>query len=148
MVKIGDLQATKVVRAKFNKAIVPNVSRSGGRTDASSGRGGIGTAKVVSRWEPPLVDEDWHASCQATCKGVEWENLYYKFVEMNKEVDLCNPSGSSRAKTLWKKTDAKERYDAHDDQTYASPNLGLVGDAAEREELEDVGFSTAGGSRH
>ena len=32
----------------------------------------------------------------------EWENLYYKFVEMNKEVNVRNPSGSSRGKTLWK----------------------------------------------
>ena len=23
------------------------------------------------RWSPPLVDADWHAFCQASCKGIE-----------------------------------------------------------------------------
>ena len=53
----------------------------------------------TSRWEPPLVD--WHAVV------AEWENLNYLFVEMNKEVNVRNPSGISRAKTLWKVRDAK-----------------------------------------
>ena len=56
-----------------------------------------------NRWGPPLVDEDWHVICQASnkgVKGVEWENLYYKFVEMNKEVNVHPPSGSSTARTL------------------------------------------------
>ena len=32
------------------------------------------------RWGPPLVGADWHAFCQAICKGVEgttWEELYF-----------------------------------------------------------------------
>ena len=39
----------------------------------------------ASRLEPPVVDEDWHTICQPIYKsveGAEWENLYYKFVEM------------------------------------------------------------------
>ena len=56
-----------------------------------------------NRWGPPLVDEDWHVICQASnkgVKGVEWENLYYMFVEMNKEVKIRHPSGNSTARTL------------------------------------------------
>ena len=52
-----------------------------------------------SRWGPPLVDEDWRAICQGIYKGVEgaeWKNLYYKFVEMNKDANVRRPSGSSR----------------------------------------------------
>ena len=94
-----------------------------GRVDASTfqeGEAGASrsfnnTASVgASRWRPPLVDEDWHAMCPATCKGVEgaqWENLCYKFVEMNNEVNV------RRAKTHWKIRDARERGDAHCDQT-------------------------------
>ena len=40
------------------------------------------TNVVDDGWGPPLVDEDWHANCQPT------KNLYYKFVEMNKEVNV------------------------------------------------------------
>ena len=62
----------------------------------------IKTAKVgAGRCGPPPVDEDWHAVCQATYKGVEgaeWENLYFKFLEINKAVNGRHPSGNSRAK--------------------------------------------------
>ena len=56
------------------------------------------------------MNEDCRAVCQAIYKdveGAEWERLYCKFVEMSKEVDVTHPSGSSRAKTLWKVRDAK-----------------------------------------
>ena len=39
------------------------------------------------RCRPPLVDADWHASCQAICKGTgrkEWEELYCHDREMSK----------------------------------------------------------------
>ena len=52
---------------------------------------------------PPLVDEDWRAICEASYKGfegAEWENLYHKFVEMYKDVNVRYPSGTSRATTL------------------------------------------------
>ena len=55
-------------------------------------------------WEPADGDHrSWTRIgtpfCQAIYKGVAgtaWENLYYKFGEMNKEVNVCRPSGSSR----------------------------------------------------
>ena len=43
--------------------------------------------------------------------------MYYKFVEMNKEVNVRHPSEGSRARTLWKVRDAKERGDEYCDQT-------------------------------
>ena len=74
---------------------------------------------VYSRWEPPLVGKDWHAICKATCRSVQgaaWEYLYCKFEDTNKEVNDRNPSGRSRAKTLWK---LRDREDAYCAQTFA-----------------------------
>ena len=49
-------------------------------------RTSINTTNVEdSRWRPQLVNEDWHAVCQAFDKGVEGaelEKLHDKFVEM------------------------------------------------------------------
>ena len=60
--------------------------------EAATLRPFINTVNVgASSRRPPLVDEAWHARCQAICKGVEGaelENLCYKFVEMNKEVTV------------------------------------------------------------
>ena len=42
------------------------------------------TTEGDSRWGPPLVDEDWHAICQAIFKdieGEEWEGMYHKKIE-------------------------------------------------------------------
>ena len=39
---------------------------------------------------------------------------------MDKGVNVRNHSGSSRAKTLWKMRDAKERGDTYCDQSYAT----------------------------
>ena len=89
-VKIGELQknveAIKVVRPMFNRMISP--------TDASSGRGTVAHLHRHSQcgacgWGQQVADEDWHAICQAICRGIEgaeWENLHYKFVEMNNEA--------------------------------------------------------------
>ena len=82
----------------------------------------INTTNVGDRgWEPPLVDEDLQAICQVIYKGVEgaeWENLYHKFVEMKEgSRNVRHHSRSSRAKTLWKIRDAKERGDEYHDQT-------------------------------
>ena len=45
----------------------------------------IDTTEVGSqRWKPPLVDQDWHAICQAIyigVEGTEWERLYLTFVQ-------------------------------------------------------------------
>ena len=73
----------------------------------------------AGRWGPPPVDEDWHAVCQGTYKGVEgaeWETLYFKFLEINKAVNVRHPSVKSKTKTLWNARDAKERGDAYCDQ--------------------------------
>ena len=57
------------------------------------------------------MGKDWHAICKATCRsvqGVVWEYLYYKFEDMNKEVNDRNPSGRSRTKTLWNLRDRED----------------------------------------
>ena len=107
-VKIGYLEknseAIRVVRPKYNKEtyqIREGVSESTFREgEEGTLRSFINTACVGdSRRGPPLVDEDWHAVCQAIYKGVEgaeWENFYCKFVEMNKEDNVRHPSGSSK----------------------------------------------------
>ena len=61
---------------------------------------------------PPLVDEDWHAICQAIYKGVvgpEWENMYNKNVEMHTAVNLKKPGTNKNAKMLWALKDAYEK---------------------------------------
>ena len=50
---------------------------------------------------------------------------------MSKAVSVRHPSGSSRAKTLWKVRDAKERGDAYYDQ--ASEQTVVSGDAFRQE---------------
>ena len=50
-------------------------------------------------------------------QGAEWENLHYKFVEMNKEVNVRCLGGSSRTNMLLKMRDAKETDDAYCDRT-------------------------------
>ena len=73
------------------------------------------------RWERPLVDEDWHVICQAIYRGVRGaDGLYHKFVEKDKEINVRNPSGSSRETTLWELTEANDRGDTHYDQSYAA----------------------------
>ena len=96
------------------------------------------TTNVAHSRRGPLV-EDWRAICQAIHRGVEgaeWENLYHKFVEMNKEVQ-----GSQRPSSKWKQQgqDAvederreKERCDAYSDQT---SELTIVNREAVRHEL-------------
>ena len=48
------------------------------------------------------------------------ERKCYKFVEMNEEVNVRNPGGSSRAQTLWKVRDAKDRGGTHYDPSCAT----------------------------
>ena len=55
-----------------------------------------------NRWGPPLVDEGWHAICQANYKVVEreeWENLRYKLVELNKSVNVRNSSAAGQRRS-------------------------------------------------
>ena len=82
-VKIGDLEknseAIKVVRPKFNKEVLTGaiIRERVGDLTLRTGRAGmlgtfINTIRVeVGRWGPPVVDEGWHAVCQAICMGVE-----------------------------------------------------------------------------
>ena len=82
-VKIGDLEkiseAIKVVRPKFNQEILRGaiIRERVGDLTLRTGRAGmlrtfINTIRVeVGPWGPPVVDEDWHAVCQAICMGVE-----------------------------------------------------------------------------
>ena len=49
------------------------------------------------RWEPPPVDADWHAFCQAIFQGVEgpeWEAMY---------VPLQGPASSGEKHEIWRK---------------------------------------------
>ena len=68
------------------------------------------------RWGPPLVDYDWHASCDALYKGIEgedWEEMYVSFKEMSGAVGAKKPQEAQKARVLWKikaATDAGEEY--------------------------------------
>ena len=106
-VKIGDLAKPKFTKeinqnAAVQEAVGELTLREGEEGEEGTLRSFIDTADVeASRRGPPLVDEDWHALCEASYKGVEgaeWENLCCKFVEMNQEVDVRHPSESSVAK--------------------------------------------------
>ena len=53
-----------------------------------------------------------NAVCQAITKdveGTEWEKLYFKFVELNKAVNVRHPSENSRTKTFWKVKETEGR---------------------------------------
>ena len=76
-VKIGglekNLEAIKAARSTFNKEMFPDATIPEGLRELTLRAGEAG-----SRWWPPLVLEDWHAVCQALCKGVEgaeWETF-------------------------------------------------------------------------
>ena len=124
-VKIGDLEknseAIKVVKPKFHKEVYPNAAVGEGVDELTLREGAgeegtlrsfITTANVgASRWWPPLVDEDWHATCQAIYNGVEGaerEKLYYKFVERRKstsaiQVGSAGPGRCGRQKRRQRK---------------------------------------------
>ena len=49
-----------------------------------------------NRWEPPLVDEDWHVNCYAIFKGdegAEWETMCCKYNDLHKAVNLKESVG-------------------------------------------------------
>ena len=63
---------------------------------------------------------EWHAICQDVYKGVEgpeWENLNYKFVEMNKAVNLEKRGVNKKPRALWSITYAKASGEAYYDQS-------------------------------
>ena len=55
------------------------------------------------RWEPPLVDADWHAFCQAICKGIEgreWSELFDYCKAMSEAAGVKKPSDSQKARAF------------------------------------------------
>ena len=65
--RIGDLEKTQAW-PKFTTDFLEAVVREGAdELTLRKLRTNVGN----SRWEPPLVDEDWHDICQAIDKGVE-----------------------------------------------------------------------------
>ena len=65
-----------------------------------------------SRWGPPLVDEDWHAICQAIFQGVEgsgWEIVCHNCKELHKAVKCKKSRENKKARALWSLKDAKRQ---------------------------------------
>ena len=59
-----------------------------------------------------LVDADWHAFCQAICKGIEgrdWVQLHEHCKEMSRAARVGKPSVNQNARALWKMKAAKNR---------------------------------------
>ena len=80
-----------------------------------------------NKWRPPLVDADWHAFCQAICKGIEgkeWEDLYFHYREMSKGAGTRKPRESQRAKALWAMKAAKDRREEFYDPARKDNILG------------------------
>ena len=91
-----------MVRPKFNEAMFPEAYVREGVTEWMLRAGEAGMLRAFidttnmgdSGWGSLLVDEDWHAACQAIFMGVEQAesaNLYCKFVE-KEERDQCPQS--------------------------------------------------------
>ena len=60
--------------------------------------------KVGSSAEPPLVDEDWHAFCQAIfqrVEGPEWEAMYYRYKDLHQAMKSKKSGENKKAKVLW-----------------------------------------------
>ena len=56
------------------------------------------------RWRPPLVDADWHAFCQAICKGIEgeeWEDCAVTAERGARSQEPRSRVKVKRAKALW-----------------------------------------------
>ena len=72
-----------------------------------------------NRWRQLLLDEGWHASCQATYRGIEgeaWEKLCHNFGELHKAVNLPKLGNNHKAKALWLMRDAKTNGEAYKDR--------------------------------
>ena len=60
----------------------------------------------------PLVDEDWHAICQAIFQGVErseWEDMYYNSEELHQAVKCEKSWENKKAMALWTLKEAKDK---------------------------------------
>ena len=98
-------------------------------------------------------------------EGAEWDNTQYKFVEMNKVINIRSPGGSIRASMLWNISEPKGSGDAYYDQTseqivnrdalrhellkryLQKPALALTEAVRRVEEWKGAGTSTAEGAR-
>ena len=95
-----------VVEPKFNKEDFPAAADREGAEELTLRKdeeGGpptrIDTTNVGdSRWGPPLVDEDWHAICQAIHKGRRGRKVGQVVVQV--WVNMRTPSNNRKAKTL------------------------------------------------
>ena len=105
-VDVGDLRqgtrSQKVQKPQFSEAFPEATIREGEdelplRADeVGTERDFINTGHIeFERCRPPLVDADWHASCQAVYKGIEgkdWEELQCQYREMSKATGAKQPS--------------------------------------------------------
>ena len=119
-VKIGNLEkgarSKKVVKPRFATdfpgAVVPEgVDDVRLRADEEGVlRTFINTTNVGNkRWSPPLVDEDWHALCQAMFHGVEGpeEAMSCRYKDLHQAVKSKTSEENKRAKVLWASKEAK-----------------------------------------
>ena len=74
---------------------------------------------VTADGDHQSLDEDWHIICQAIYKsveGLEWV-MYYKYMEMHKNVNLRKPMINKKAGVLWALKNAKENGQDYHDQS-------------------------------
>ena len=58
-----------------------------------------------------MVDADWHAFCQAICKGIEgsdWRELCDHYKEMSRAAGVKKPNESQKARALWRMKAARD----------------------------------------
>ena len=115
-VKCGDLEKYEVAlevvtgnfRADFPVAMVRNGRKELTLRAEEEGvnRTFIDTTNAGNlRWGPPLVDEDWHAICQAifqAVEGLEWEAVHQQYVAMHRAVNTSKPHETKKVKALWR----------------------------------------------
>ena len=68
-----------------------------------------------------------------------WESLYYKFVDVNKAVNVRSPGGRNKTKNASEDRDVKERGDTCCDQSYATNTLSVWRRSAKSSELRNFG---------
>ena len=64
--------------------------------------------------EPPLVDADWHAFCQAIVQGIEGQ----EWEAMHQTLKSKKPKENRKAKVQWAMKEAKDRGEEHYDPNH------------------------------
>ena len=137
-VGVGDLRRgstlVEVKKPKFSETFPDAAIREGAdeltlRADeVGTQRAFINTEHIeFERWEPPLVDSDWHAFCQAIHKeieGKEWEELYYHLRELSQAAGAKKPSESQQVQALWATKAAWDRSEEYYDPARKEDILG------------------------